>query len=146
MGERRLPDDHDPDGGHRGGGDDHRHRARVPARVLRGADGHAADAERAAGRGRAAAVGELPGPGLRVEAHAHPERVRELARRAHGARLAPARRSNWAVWLTFGYLWLPFTLLPIYAALERVPGSLLEASSRPGRAGLDDLPERDRSR
>jgi putative spermidine/putrescine transport system permease protein len=38
-------------------------------------------------------------------------------------------RSNWAVWLTFVYLWLPFTLLPIYAALERLPSSLLEASS-----------------
>jgi putative spermidine/putrescine transport system permease protein len=38
-------------------------------------------------------------------------------------------RSNWAVWLTFVYLWLPFTLLPIYAALERLPTSLLEASS-----------------
>jgi putative spermidine/putrescine transport system permease protein len=37
--------------------------------------------------------------------------------------------SNWAVWLTFCYLWLPFAILPIYAALERVPGSLLEASS-----------------
>jgi putative spermidine/putrescine transport system permease protein len=38
-------------------------------------------------------------------------------------------RSNWSVWLTFVYLWLPFTLLPIYAALERLPTSLLEASS-----------------
>jgi putative spermidine/putrescine transport system permease protein len=38
-------------------------------------------------------------------------------------------RSNWAVWLTFVYLWLPFTVLPIYAALERLPTSLLEASS-----------------
>ena len=38
-------------------------------------------------------------------------------------------RSNWAVWITFVYLWLPFTLLPIYAALERLPSSMLEASS-----------------
>jgi len=37
--------------------------------------------------------------------------------------------SNWAVWLTFTYLWLPFAILPIYAALERLPASLLEASS-----------------
>jgi putative spermidine/putrescine transport system permease protein len=36
--------------------------------------------------------------------------------------------SNWAVWLTFCYLWLPFVILPIYASLERIPGSLLEAS------------------
>jgi putative spermidine/putrescine transport system permease protein len=44
-------------------------------------------------------------------------------------------RSNWAVWLTFVYLWLPFTLLPIYAALERMPDSLLEASSDLGAKG-----------
>ena len=37
--------------------------------------------------------------------------------------------TNFAVWITLTYLWLPFTILPIYAALERVPGSLIEASS-----------------
>jgi putative spermidine/putrescine transport system permease protein len=44
-------------------------------------------------------------------------------------------RSNWAIWLTSAYLWLPFTLLPIYAALERVPDSLLEASGDLGARG-----------
>jgi putative spermidine/putrescine transport system permease protein len=44
-------------------------------------------------------------------------------------------RSNWAIWLTSVYLWLPFTLLPIYAALERVPASFLEASSDLGARG-----------
>jgi putative spermidine/putrescine transport system permease protein len=44
-------------------------------------------------------------------------------------------RSNWAVWLTSVYLWLPFTLLPIYSALERVPASFLEASSDLGAHG-----------
>ncbi len=43
--------------------------------------------------------------------------------------------SNWAIWLTFVYLWLPFTLLPIYGALERVPGSYLEASGDLGAKG-----------
>jgi len=43
--------------------------------------------------------------------------------------------SNWAVWLTFCYLWLPFAILPVYAAFERVPGSLLEASSDLGARG-----------
>jgi putative spermidine/putrescine transport system permease protein len=43
--------------------------------------------------------------------------------------------SNWAVWITFVYLWLPFTLLPIYGSLERVPGSYLEASSDLGGRG-----------
>jgi putative spermidine/putrescine transport system permease protein len=37
--------------------------------------------------------------------------------------------SNWAVWLVFCYLWLPFVTLPIYTALERIPASLIEASS-----------------
>jgi len=31
--------------------------------------------------------------------------------------------------LTLAYLWLPFMILPVYAGLERVPDSLLEASS-----------------
>jgi putative spermidine/putrescine transport system permease protein len=33
-----------------------------------------------------------------------------------------------AMWLTFSYLWLPYAILPIYASLERVPDSLIEAS------------------
>ncbi len=33
-----------------------------------------------------------------------------------------------AVWITFVYLWLPFVVLPIYASIERIPSSLLEAS------------------
>jgi putative spermidine/putrescine transport system permease protein len=39
------------------------------------------------------------------------------------------------VWITFVYLWLPFTLLPVYAALERVPSSFLEASADLGARG-----------
>jgi putative spermidine/putrescine transport system permease protein len=35
---------------------------------------------------------------------------------------------NVATWLVFSYLWLPFMILPIYAGLERIPNSLLEAS------------------
>lgn len=33
-----------------------------------------------------------------------------------------------AVVMTLAYLWLPYVILPIYAGLERVPDSLLEAS------------------
>jgi putative spermidine/putrescine transport system permease protein len=36
--------------------------------------------------------------------------------------------------LVFIYLWLPFMILPIQAALERVPGSLIEASADLGAA------------
>jgi len=39
-------------------------------------------------------------------------------------------------WLVFTYLWLPYMILPIYAGLERIPASLLEASADlGGRAG-----------
>jgi putative spermidine/putrescine transport system permease protein len=37
--------------------------------------------------------------------------------------------TNWAVYIVFCFLWLPFMIIPIYAALERVPPSYLEASS-----------------
>lgn len=38
--------------------------------------------------------------------------------------------------LTLAYLWLPYMILPIYAGLERLPGSLLEAAGDLGaRAG-----------
>jgi len=41
-----------------------------------------------------------------------------------------------ATWLVFSYLWLPYMILPIYAGLQRIPESLLEASSDLGaRAG-----------
>ncbi len=42
---------------------------------------------------------------------------------------------NVATWLVFTYLWLPFMILPLYAGLERIPGSLLEASSDLGASG-----------
>jgi putative spermidine/putrescine transport system permease protein len=35
---------------------------------------------------------------------------------------------NVAVWLVMSYLWLPYMILPIFAGLERIPGSLLAAS------------------
>jgi putative spermidine/putrescine transport system permease protein len=40
------------------------------------------------------------------------------------------------LWLSFTYLWLPFMVLPIYAGLERIPSSLLEASSDLGARSL----------
>ncbi len=43
--------------------------------------------------------------------------------------------SNWAMWIVFSYLWLPFMILPLYAALERIPPSLLEASGDLGARG-----------
>jgi putative spermidine/putrescine transport system permease protein len=43
--------------------------------------------------------------------------------------------TNWGVWLIFTYVWLPFMILPVYGALERVPESLLEASRDLGAGG-----------
>jgi putative spermidine/putrescine transport system permease protein len=37
--------------------------------------------------------------------------------------------TNTAMWLVFSYIWLPFMIIPTYAALERVPESLLEAAA-----------------
>jgi putative spermidine/putrescine transport system permease protein len=39
-------------------------------------------------------------------------------------------------WLVLSYLWLPYMILPIYAGLERIPGSLLEASGDLGARPL----------
>ena len=40
-----------------------------------------------------------------------------------------------AVWIVFSYIWLPFMILPVYAALERIPDSLIEASRDLGARG-----------
>lgn len=40
------------------------------------------------------------------------------------------------LWLVFTYLWLPYMILPLYAGLERIPGSLLEASADLGGRSL----------
>ena len=43
--------------------------------------------------------------------------------------------SNWAMWIVFSYIWLPFMILPVWLAFERVPASLLEASADLGARG-----------
>ena len=37
--------------------------------------------------------------------------------------------TNVAMWVVFSYVWLPFMIVPVYSALERVPESLLEAAA-----------------
>lgn len=41
--------------------------------------------------------------------------------------------------VTLAYLWLPYMILPLYAGLERLPNSLLEASSDLGASGATTL-------
>jgi putative spermidine/putrescine transport system permease protein len=43
--------------------------------------------------------------------------------------------TNTAMWIVFSYVWLPFMILPVYAALERIPESYLEASQDLGGRG-----------
>src|SRR5437588_11367341 len=39
------------------------------------------------------------------------------------------------MWIVFSYIWLPFMILPVWAAIERVPDSYLEASADLGARG-----------
>ena len=43
--------------------------------------------------------------------------------------------SLWAMWIVFSYIWLPFMILPIWSAIERVPDSYIEASADLGARG-----------
>jgi putative spermidine/putrescine transport system permease protein len=47
--------------------------------------------------------------------------------------------TNWAMWIVFTYIWFPFMVLPVYAALERVPYSFVEASADLGASGTTTL-------
>jgi len=44
--------------------------------------------------------------------------------------------SNWAIWIVFSYIWLPFMILPIWSAFERLPDSFIEASADLGARGF----------
>jgi putative spermidine/putrescine transport system permease protein len=47
--------------------------------------------------------------------------------------------TNVAVWIVFSYIWLPFMILPVYAAFERIPHSYIEASRDLGAKGFRTL-------
>jgi putative spermidine/putrescine transport system permease protein len=47
--------------------------------------------------------------------------------------------TNTAMWIVFSYVWLPFMILPVYAALERIPDSYVEASRDLGARGWTTL-------
>ena len=44
--------------------------------------------------------------------------------------------SKWAMYIAFVHIWMPFMILPLYSMLERIPDSLIEASSDLGAGGL----------
>jgi putative spermidine/putrescine transport system permease protein len=47
--------------------------------------------------------------------------------------------TNTSMWIVFSYVWLPFMILPVFAALERIPENYLEASSDLGARGFRTL-------
>jgi putative spermidine/putrescine transport system permease protein len=59
----------------------------------------------------------------------------------HGIGLPSAHLAytNWAMLIVFSYVWLPFMVVPVYAALERIPESYVEASSDLGARGWRTL-------
>jgi len=59
--------------------------------------------------------------------------------RKSGLPAANIAYSNWAMWLVFTYVWLPFMVLPVYGALERIPHSYIEASRDLGARGSRTL-------
>ncbi len=114
-------------------GHDHLRLARVPDRVLHGQDRLAAHAAPARRRDPDAALGELPRQGLLVADHPAGDGACSTGCSRPSGSTGPATR-NVGTWLVFTYLWLPYMILPVYAGLERIPSSLLEASSDLGAA------------
>ena len=47
--------------------------------------------------------------------------------------------TNVAMWIVFSYVWLPFMIVPVYSALERVPESFLGAAADLGARRLQSL-------
>jgi len=56
----------------------------------------------------------------------------------HGIGLPDANLAftNTSMWIVFSYVWLPFMILPVFAALERIPDNYLEASADLGARGF----------
>jgi putative spermidine/putrescine transport system permease protein len=113
----------DGGGGHRGG-----RRRRLPVRLLHGPGGAAQDQDDPVRGDPAAAMGELPGQGVLLAGDLHPRRVPGLVRGPASLSQVHLIYTNWAVFIVFCYLWLPFMIIPVYAALERIPPSQIEAS------------------
>ena len=84
-----------------------------------------------------AALLELPRARLRVAADPRrPGRARAGRSRSSGSAASHLGFSETAVLITFVYSWLPFMVLPVYGALERIPDGLLEASGDLGGRGF----------
>ncbi len=134
-----------------GRGDDRLRRRRLPGRELHGALRRPEDEGVLLRRRDAADVDQLPRQGLRVAADPRQAGHRLVGLRERSAPSGaldgvlatpvvggPSLASSYiGMFIVFVYMWLPFMILPLAAALERVPGSLLQASAdlgaRPGQ-------------
>ena len=123
---------HDPD---RGGSDRHRRDHRLPVRLLHGA------ARRPRLRAVLFVLVLLPlWASYLARVYAW-----QLILNSDGCSTGPCRKwgcpsaniayTNTAMWIVFSYIWLPFMILPVYAALERIPHSYIEASRDLGAKG-----------
>ena len=82
------------------------------------------------------ALVELPRARVRVAADPRQRRDPQLVRSSSiGLGSVNIGYSNWAMWIVFSYIWLPFMILPVWAAIERVPDSYIEASADLGARG-----------
>ena len=113
------------------------HRAGGAAGVVHGQGGLTADATAAGDRGDDAAVGQLSGEGVRVAHAALPRGAAGLGRRLH------AGYGLTATVITLAYLWLPYMIIPVFAAFDRVPDSLIDASSDLGASDLSHAADGD---
>ena len=137
--ERGLPHDRDPHDRDRRAGDGHGRGPCIPDRLLHGAGGEPS-AEAAAGRRR-----PLPlWASYLVKIFAW-----RTILQSNGFLtwlLTPLGISGPGTdeiansWIVFSYLWLPYMVLPLYAGLERIPPTLLEASGDLGARRRDDVP------
>ena len=136
-----VPAHHRPDGRDRRRGDGHRRGARVPVRLLHGPGRDAADARRCCSWSCCCRCGRATSARIYAWRLILDEgrRAQLVARRARARRAAPRLHELGDV-IVFSYIWLPFMILPVYAALERIPDSLLEASRDLGAQELDDVP------
>ena len=109
--DRGLSNGHRPD--RRDGGAGHRdlHRPGLPDRLLHGQGGVTAHARAPRGRGRDAALGELPHQGLLVAARSCPRTGCWTGCSSRSACEVPGF-GDIAIWLAFTYLWLPYMILP----------------------------------
>ena len=136
LGVERLPLDRIADDRDRRRRHCRRRAARLPARLLHGPGRRRPLARVPVRRGALAALVELPRQGLHRRLILNQDGVLNWTLGKVGIGPLGIGFTNWSVWLIFTYVWLPFMILPVYGALERIPESYIEASRDLGGSGF----------